>query len=110
MKTRTAPWDYQQPIATLTQLEDDNIYLEYCTILNRLEREHGIDRIAEVHKTWKGLSNPEKLERVKVLAVELNECTCKPDLPDGRCFPLCPVCKADIDARYGKEIPFEFGG
>ena len=34
------------------------------------------------------------------------ECTCRPDLPDGRCFPLCDVCKAQIDAHYGQEIPF----
>jgi len=42
--------------------------------------------------------NPEKYQ----------ECTCLPDLPDGRCFPLCPVCKADIDRQDG--IPFEGSG
>jgi len=38
---------------------------------------------------------------------EAIECSCKPDLPDGRCFPLCPACKADIDRAKDKdEIPF----
>jgi hypothetical protein len=36
----------------------------------------------------------------------LDECSCKPDLPDGRCFPLCDVCKAQIDKHYGKKIPY----
>ena len=35
----------------------------------------------------------------------LDECSCKPDLPDGRCFQLCAVCKAQIDEYYGDEIP-----
>ena len=35
-------------------------------------------------------------------ADELLECSCKPDLPDGRCFPLCPSCKLMVD----QDIPF----
>lgn len=30
-------------------------------------------------------------------ADELLECSCTPDLPDGRCFPLCPSCKLLVD-------------
>jgi len=39
-------------------------------------------------------------------ALNPQECTCTPDLPDGRCFPLCDVCKADIDRKLGDSIPF----
>ena len=30
-------------------------------------------------------------------ADELLECSCRPDLPDGRSFPLCPSCKQLVD-------------
>lgn len=30
-------------------------------------------------------------------ADELLECSCPPELPDGRCFPLCPACKLMVD-------------
>ena len=35
-------------------------------------------------------------------ADELLECSCTPDLPDGRSFPLCPACKLLVD----QDIPF----
>lgn len=57
--------------------------------------------------TWKEIFD---LYEVKFRVVQgeerdAEECSCKPDLPDGRCFPLCPACKADIDRKLGNEIP-----
>jgi len=56
--------------------------------------------------TLRELANKADAELLAARDAELNECTCVPDLPDGRCFPLCPVCKAEIDRKYGDSIPF----
>lgn len=106
-RTKKAPWDYKPGYVTLAQLQEDNQYIEYLMILNRLERDYGIDRVADIAMPWRKFETAKKLELAKQLEIELDtaECTCKPDLPDGRCFPLCPVCKAQIDAHYGDEIP-----
>lgn len=38
------------------------------------------------------------------IAFELaQECTCKPDLPDGRCFPMCTSCKVRQDLKRERE-------
>ena len=58
-----------------------------------------------------GRANDAERELLVAREAALNpdqECTCTPDLPDERCFPLCPVCKADIDQQDG--IPFEGSG
>ncbi|MHC4413618.1 MAG: hypothetical protein ACYSW6_11740 [Planctomycetota bacterium] len=72
-------------------------------ILNRLERDYGISRVAELAKPWRGLSNTEKLDKVKELDAELNEneCYCTEAMVE-----VCAVCKADNRQRYGDEIPF----
>ena len=107
-RTRKHPPDYRERYVTLAQLQEDNLYIQYCLILNRLERDYGIDRVANMAKPWRNLETAKKLELAKQLEIELDnaECTCRPDLPDGRCFPLCDVCKAQIDVEYKKEIPF----
>jgi hypothetical protein len=71
-RTRTAPWDYARPEPTLAQLEDNDIYIQYCQILNRLERDYGVDRVTAIAIPWRGLSNPEKLMRAQVLEIELD--------------------------------------
>lgn len=71
-RTRYHPREHRQPIPTLAQLQEDNIVIQYFMILNRLERDYGIDRIAEIYKSWGEISNAEKLEKVKILASELD--------------------------------------
>jgi hypothetical protein len=71
-RTRTAPWDYRQAPPTLAQLQADNIYIQYCMILNRLERDYGIDYVAEIVKSWGDISYSEKLEKVQLLEVEMD--------------------------------------
>ena len=104
MKTRTAPWDY---VRIQVRLPIHDIQLEYFMLLNKLERDYGIDYISGIVKSWGKIDYQEKLDRTILLEYELEhgECTCTPDLPDGRCFPLCDVCKADVDRRYGDSIP-----
>ena len=113
-RTKTAPWDYRQAQPTVAQLQDDNLFIQYCLILNRLERDYGIDRVANIARPWNKLETTKKLELVKQLEFELdntdeltirhwqeNECYCMPQMAQA-----CAVCKAQIDAHYGDEIPF----
>ena len=79
----------------------EEVYAEFC---EKFPQEY------QQQDTLRAIANEADAELLQARHDALNECTCKPDLPDGRCFPLCPVCKADIDRRYGSGIPFEFGG
>ena len=81
-------------------------YTEYVNLIVRT----GDDWDFDVLEDLRDRANAADAELLQARHDALNECTCKPDLPDGRCFPLCPVCKADIDRRYGSGIPYEFGG
>ena len=58
--------------------------------------------------TWKEIFDlyEAKFRVVQGEEREAVECSCKPELPDGRCFPLCPACKADSARRHGSRIPF----
>ena len=70
-RTHIAPWDRKR-IPTPAQLRESDIQFQYFTILNRLERDYGIDRVARIHKSWGKISTTKKLELVKELEVELD--------------------------------------
>ena len=70
-RTYTAPWEYERT-PTPAQLKESDIQYQYCMILNRLERDYGIDRVAEIAKSWGKISYTKKLELVKLLEIELD--------------------------------------
>ena len=69
MKTKRAPWDYNRIQA---RLPIHDIQLEYFMLVNRLERDYGIDRVANIIKSWGKIEIPEKLEKAKILAIDLD--------------------------------------
>ena len=108
-RTRIAPWDYRKAPPTLAQLQEDNIYIQYCMILNRLERDYGINYVAEIVKSWGDISYNERLEKVRLLEGEMDadhiaelkdSCGCV--LPEQSCW----ACNALAELETNKEIPF----
>jgi hypothetical protein len=78
-------------------------------ILNRLERDYGIDYVAEIVKSWGDISYSEKLEKVQLLEVEMDaeyiarlkdSCGCV--LPEMNCW----ACNALAELEKTEDIPF----
>ena len=65
-RTKKRPWDYQRSY-TPAQLKESDIQLEYIMLINKLEREYGIDRVAEIVRSWGKIPYEEKLEMAKSL-------------------------------------------
>ena len=109
-RTHTAPWEYERT-PTPAQLQESDIQYQYCMILNRLERDYGIDRVAEIAKSWGKISYTKKLELVKLLEAELDEiarlkdyCGCV--LPEQSCW----ACNAIAEIEYDPDDEIPFGG
>ena len=87
---------------TLAQHRDDNAYIQYCMVINRLERDYGIDRVSNIIRPWREYEPAKKLELAKWLAETLDneECQCREDRGED-----CAVCKQQKAKYYGDRIP-----
>lgn len=88
---------------TLAQHRDDNAYIQYCMVINRLERDYGIDRVSNIIRPWREYEPAKKLRLAQWLADMLDneECYCN----DGR-EAVCPVCASQQQQKFGDRIPF----
>ena len=106
-RTHTAPWDYQQRPPTLAVLQETKFQCLYFMIVNRLERDYGIDKVANIVKSWGDISYNKKLELAEKLELELDTiaelkdaCGCV--LPEHSCW----ACDALAEYETTEEIPF----
>ena len=71
-RTRTSPWEHIH-IPTPEQMQLSDIQLQYLMLLNKLERDYGIDYVANIVKSWGKMDWQEKLDRTILLEYELEQ-------------------------------------